>query len=262
MRSYSANGIVLHRNLIGESDRIITIFSGEHGKFRAVAKGSRKPGSRLSGATELFSESQFLISRGKSLDIVSQCEIRRSFPALRNNLDLLARATYLCELLDHMTVDHDATASESILGLTRDALEILQHADIYPDAALHMYEIHLLAILGYAPNIDCCTHCGDALEEKSGVFSAAYGGILCPRDRSRAQDACVLSFEAMDIMRRLRDSDIEVILTLAPSRRVAAEVARALRSYIDHRIERRLKSVDFLNQVRQYHESPSEMTSG
>src|SRR5215468_2707066 len=103
MPAYTTTGLVLHRLNLGETDKILTLYTREHGKLSAVAKGARRAGSRLSGATELFTDSKFLLATGKTLDIVTQCEIRESFPALRNDLERLARATYFCELLDRMT---------------------------------------------------------------------------------------------------------------------------------------------------------------
>src|SRR5581483_4451126 len=108
MPVYKATGLVLHRLNLGETDKILTLYTREHGKLSAVVKGARRPTSRLSGATELFTLSRLLLATGKSLDIVTQCEIRETFPRLRADLDLLARATYFCELLDRLTLERDA----------------------------------------------------------------------------------------------------------------------------------------------------------
>ena len=96
MPVYKVNAVVLRRTDLGETDRILRLLTKEAGKVDAVAKGARRGMSRLSGATELFTFSRMLLAVGKSLDIVSQCEIRETFPALRDDLSHLARATYLC----------------------------------------------------------------------------------------------------------------------------------------------------------------------
>src|SRR5947209_8573031 len=108
MPAYPATGLVLSRRNLGETDRILTLYTREHGKLGAVAKGARRSGSRLSGATEPFTESRFLLATGRSLDIVTQCEVRQSFPGLRTDLEMLARATYFCELLSTFTVERDS----------------------------------------------------------------------------------------------------------------------------------------------------------
>src|SRR5579871_4481700 len=132
MPSYTAAGLVLRRINLGETDKILTLYTREHGKLSAVAKGARRAGSRLSGATELFTYSR----------------------------NLLARATYLCELLDRLTLERDATMSEELCDLTLSALYLLKRAQDYPDGVVHAYELRLLAALGYAPVLDRCVRCG------------------------------------------------------------------------------------------------------
>ncbi len=166
MPVYTATGLVLHRINLGETDKILTLYTRERGKLSAVAKGARRVTSRFSGATELFTVSRLLLATGKSLDIVTQCEIAESFPGLRADLPRLVRATYFCELLDRLTLEHDATASEELFDLTVSALYLLERAEAYPDSIVHSYEMRLMAALGYAPVLDHCVVCGNPLERR------------------------------------------------------------------------------------------------
>jgi DNA repair protein RecO (recombination protein O) len=215
-----------------------------------IAKSARKAGSRLSGATELFTETRFLLGSGKSLEIVQQAEIQQSFPGIRADLEKLARATYLCELLDRLTAESDALQSPELYDLLLSALYLLQRATTYPDAVVHAYELHLLAEIGYAPALENCVRCGEPLTGRQIGFSPSLGGALCPADRYRADDAQSLSFDALKLLRLLSDSAPELLLTLQPAPRVAAEVARALRWYIRYRTDRDLKSLAFLDSLR------------
>src|SRR5579871_1222987 len=189
MPAYTATGLVLHRLNLGETDKILTLYTREHGKLSAVAKGARRAGSRLSGATELFTDSRFLLATGKTLDIVTQCEIRESFPALRADLERLARATYFCELLDRLTQERDSLQSAELHDLTLAALALLQRENRYLDGVVHAYELQLLAELGYAPVLDRCVRCGEPLGQRPVGFSPALGGTLCAADRYRVEDA-------------------------------------------------------------------------
>lgn len=250
MPTYTATGIVVHRLNLGETDKILTLYSREHGKLSAVAKGARRPGSRLSGATELFTVSKALLATGKSLDIVTQAEVTDSFPELRVDLGLLTRATYFCELLDRFTLEHDALAAEELFDLTVSALRLLEQAGDYPDGVVHAYELHLLGALGYAPALDRCVRCGNELERRQVGFSPSLGGTLCSADRYRAEDALPLSHEAVLLLQTLLRAESEALHALAPAPKVAAEVARVLRWYIRFRADRDLKSADFLDQLR------------
>lgn len=250
MPSYTTTGLVLHRLNTGETDKILTLYTREHGKLSVIAKGARKAGSRTSGATELFTETRFLLASGRSLEIVQQAEIQQSFPGIRTDLEKLARATYLCELLDRLTAESDALQSAELYDLLLSALYLLQRAENYPDAVVHAYELRLLAEIGYAPTLENCVRCGEALTGRQLGFSPALGGALCPADRYRADDAQSLSFDALTLLRLLSSAEPERILTLQPGPKVAAELARAMRWYIRYRADRDLKSLDFLDSLR------------
>lgn len=248
--SYTARSLVLHRSDLGEYDRILTLYTREKGKLSAVARGARRANSSLSGATELFVQAKVHLGVGRNLDIVSQCEIEKSFAALRSDLQRLARATYFCELLDRFTGDRDEASSEELFDLTVRTLLLLEHAETYPDAVVHAYELQLLSALGYAPVLDRCVVCGAPGGAWSAGFSPALGGIVCAADRYRANDAVLLSAESVTLLTQLQSADARELLELAPSSKTAAEVAKALRWFVRFRTERTLKTADFLDQLR------------
>src|SRR3989442_3918107 len=187
MPVYKANAIVLRRSDLGETDRILRLLTRERGKVDAVAKGARRGTSRLSGATELFTLSRMLLAEGKTLDIVSQCEIRESFPGLRNDLGLLARATYLCELVDRFAVEGEP--NPDIFDLLLSGLYLLQRPLKDRDVIVHSFELHLLAERGYRTELDLCVRCGGKIAGGRTAFSPSLGGLLCAQDRFAADDA-------------------------------------------------------------------------
>lgn len=248
MPVYKANAIVLHRFSLGETDRVLTLFTRDAGKLNAVAKGSRRPGSRLSGATELFTDARLLLAVGKSLDIVSQCEIRESFPGIRSDLALLARATYLCELTDRLTVDREP--DPELFDLLLSALYLLQRSKDCPDVIVHAYEMHALAQRGYEPALTACVKCSQPIGRGRNAFSPSLGGALCPEDRFVAQDAIQLGGGTLDLLRQFAKSEPEELIACRPDPRSLVEADRCLRWYIRYRTERELKSVEFLDILR------------
>ncbi len=103
MRTYATSGIVLHRIELGEKDRILTVYTRKNGKFAAVAKGSRRPGSKLGGASEPFTYSNMLFAVGRELDILTQAEVRESFPNVKSDIVRVAYGVYTLELVHHFT---------------------------------------------------------------------------------------------------------------------------------------------------------------
>ncbi|HXG25217.1 MAG TPA: DNA repair protein RecO [Chthonomonadales bacterium] len=248
MPVYKATAIVLHRIHLGETDKIVTLLTREVGKLNAVAKGARRLTSKLSGATELFTYSRLLLAAGKSLDIISQCEIQESFPTLRSDLSLLARASYLCELTDRLVQEREP--NPEVFDLLLSALYLLQRVRSNPDVILHAFELHLLAERGYAPELERCVHCGRELEPQGTRFSPLLGGMLCVQCRYAEKDSVPLSPKTRDWMRQILRLEPEEIVDVEISSDTEQELTRCLRWYIRHRAERDLKSAEFLEVLR------------
>ena len=87
-RLYRCEAIVLGRMDLGEADRILTLYSRQHGKLRVIAKGARRPLSRLGPHLEYFSRSQLMLARGRELDVVTGAETQDAHLAIRGDLDL------------------------------------------------------------------------------------------------------------------------------------------------------------------------------
>src|SRR5687768_9809563 len=96
-KTYRTEAIVLRRTDFGEADRLLTLFSRELGKIKAIAKGARKPQSRKTGHVELFMRTQFLIAQGRDLDIITQAEMVEGYQALREDLVRTTYASYAVE---------------------------------------------------------------------------------------------------------------------------------------------------------------------
>ena len=95
---------MLHRLSFSETDRIVTLYTRERGKLSAIAKGARKPISRLAGATEVLTCGKFHLAEGKNLDIIAQVEVKESFPRIHADLNRIAYGSYLAELVDKSLV--------------------------------------------------------------------------------------------------------------------------------------------------------------
>src|SRR3990167_2736637 len=98
MPSYKTRGIIIKRSNFSEADRLVTIFSKDRGKIRAIAKGVRRPLSKLGGHIELFCLTNFVIAEGRNLDIISGAEIEKCFFDIRSGLDKTSTAFYLGEI--------------------------------------------------------------------------------------------------------------------------------------------------------------------
>lgn len=227
-RLYRVRGIVLRRRDLGEADRIITIFTAERGKLRIVAKGTRRPSSKMAGHLEPFCATRLLVARARNLDIISQAETIEHFSALRASETAIATAGYLAELIDALMPEDQA--HESVYELTYAALRLLSE-DHDPRLVTHIFEMGLLRQLGYRPELVTCVMCGAEILPVPNGF-ALDGGVICPNCLRVRPDAVTLSVNALKLLRAIDRGDIERLFTLRVPNTIWREVGDVLNAYI------------------------------
>lgn len=177
-RLYRTDALILRRTDFGEADRLLTIYTPARGKLRLLAKGVRKTTSRKAGHVELFMLTNMLVAQGRTWDIISQAEIVQAYRGLREDLDKTSHAYYVAELIDRFTEEYDPnTPLFELLALT---LAHLEHVDD-PFAVLRYFELHLLNLTGFQPQLHFCVACQKPLEPvDNNYFHFVDGGVLCP----------------------------------------------------------------------------------
>lgn len=185
MPTYPLTAINVGSFPLGEADKVITMFSKERGLTKGVAKGAKKPGTKLSGKSELLCVNNLLLAKGKSLDIITQAESLETFPKLRIDLEKLTFAMYFAELTKAFG-DGLEEDSEQYFSLLLEYLERLSATERSPSALSIEFEFMLLQVLGLKPELKVCVRCRSPLTEYSiGTFVIDMGGICC--------DSCTIS---------------------------------------------------------------------
>ena len=246
-RTYRSEAIVLRRSDFGEADRMLTLYSRELGKIRVLAKGARKPQTRKTGHVELFMRTNFLIARGRNIDIITQAELVEAYPALRDDLVRTTYAAYAAELLDKLTAEEDRDLRK--YNLLSDALNWIAQGDNLLLAA-RFYELRLLSLAGYQPQLFRCVSGGEPIEEQDQFYSAELGGLLCPEDRDLDRRAQPITAPAVKVLRYLQTHNWDTVKVLQLQRKLHAELETIMQYNLRHILERNLKSVDFLNRLR------------
>ena len=251
-RLYQTEAIVLRRSDFGEADRLLTVLTPGRGKLRLIAKGARKPSSRKSGHVELFSYGRYLVAVGHDLDIVTQAETIEPFLPLHEDLLRATYAYYIAELTDAFTPEQDE--NQPLFGLLKEALGWLATADDLPLVARY-YEMHLLGLAGYQPQLFVCGACKKALEPEINYFSPAQGTVFCPQHGHDRTDTVELSANALKVLRFLQTRDWDTCRLLRLNPATQAEIERLAYRYITHHLERKVKSADFIERLRRQTEA-------
>jgi DNA repair protein RecO (recombination protein O) len=251
-RLYRIEAIVMHRSDVGEADRLLTVLSRERGKLRLNAKGARKVGSRKGGHVELFIRSKMLIAKGRGdIDIVSQVEMIDAYRGLREDLTRSTYAHYAVELIDAFA--EEGSEQPEMFDLLAEALTWIATTDNLPLAARY-FELKLLTLAGFQPQMFYCADKGEPLHEIAADdfygWSPNAGGALCPQHAQERSDSSRLSLNALKVLRYAIRSDYATFTALNLRDDVSSEVEQVMLRYVQYVLERKVKSVEFLNLLR------------
>ncbi|MDA3023442.1 MAG: DNA repair protein RecO [Actinomycetota bacterium] len=241
-RAYRDRGIVLRTHRLGETDRILTLLLQGRGKVRAVAKGVRRPGSRIGGRVEPFSHVDLELHEGRSLDIVRQVETIDAHDSLRVDDRLHAAASVMVELVD--VVAAEGQRDQALLRQLQAGLAALE-AD--PDSASVFVDAFLLratSIVGFPVLTGACARC--RAPGPHARLSVVGGGTLC--DDCGGDGTRQVGSDVIEAVRLLGDDGSwQALPALArehpEARATAGSYARA---FVEHHLDRRLRSYDAL----------------
>ncbi len=239
-RIYRTEAIVLSRMELGEADRILTVFTPRHGKLRIIAKGVRRPTSKLGPHLEYFTRAQLMMAKGRDLDVVTGAETLDPFLAIRSNLDALGHASHMAELLNRLTEDRQENVRA--FDLLARSLRLLADG-VDPFAVTRHYELALLGIVGFRPELYRCVQCSADIQAVPNALSVRLGGMLCAACRGSDVAARQLSVNAQKYLRTLDRSGLGGAIALRLDGGLAAEIEGALTAYIRHVTERDLSSL-------------------
>lgn len=244
VRSYQTEAIVLRQIKLGEADKILTLYSPTVGKLRAVAKGVRRPKSRMGGHVELLTRSQLHVAHGMNLDIVTQAQTIESYLGLRDHLPTIGLGIYLADLVDQFTEERLPNAP--LYVLLAEALRRLAAPGDHELIARY-FELHLLDYLGYRPRLRRCAQCQADLEPVTNGFRPASGGAICAGCRQPVDRA--LPVTTLKILRALHSEGWDLVDRLRLSHDQHRDLMFLLRSYLIYLLEREPKSLQFLSRL-------------
>lgn len=239
-RLYRCEAIVLSRVDFGEADRVVTIYSRQHGKLRVVAKGARRPLSRLGPHLEYFCRSQLLLAKGRDLDVVTGAETVNAHLGLRTDLDGYGHASHMVELVGRLTEERQENVV--VFDLLAGSLQLLAEG-VDPYHITRHYELALLNHLGYRPELLKCVECREPLTQASHPFMAELGGFLCEQCQPRGVALRHVSIGAQKYLRAVERGGLGAIVRLQLDATLRGEIERLLSDYLRHISERDLASL-------------------
>lgn len=245
-RSYQTDAIIIKRHKFAEADRLLTLFTADHGKVRAIAKGALRPGSKLGGNVELLTYSRLMLARGRNLDIVTQAQTIDTFLPLRESLELMSCGFYLSELVDTFT--EDGVEDRELFELLLNTLRELASSE-NGERIVRYFELRILDREGYRPQLQRCANCNHELLPEANYFSPAQGGVLCRSCGDLDMAARAISVNALKVLRFWLNNDFASASRVRINSDLARELKTLMRDNIKYILEKQLKSIDWMDRL-------------
>ena len=240
MPTYNDYGIVLNDYDFADADKILNIYTKENGLVRAICKGIRKLGSKLSGKVNQISCCCFQFAKGKNLDVVCDCEQINTFSLLRSDLTRLTYAILFAEVVSKFAHEKE-TESSHIYDLLYSSLDELQRTSD-PELFSIKFITQFLSIHGYKPQLETCVSCSLEVLKSENIYlySSILGGLLC------SECASVIDHKPVDVdvLKIIREYGVQ-----NTEREVRENVRKALallKEHINHRAKSSIKTFDLV----------------
>ena len=253
MTAQKTQAIVIRTFPLKEFHKIITFYTPDFGKVKAVAYGVKSPKSKLGGSLELLNHGTLLFQHreNRELQNITDFNLINGFDAIRSDFTRITYGCYFAELVD--SIASEGIASPEIFDLLRTTYQCLMEADDIPLLA-RGFEIKFIDCAGYAPELSRCVHCGLDVQgpttSRFGIaFSIRYGGVLCADCKNRDGAAFTMAPGSCELLKMLRKSEWERFNRIRASTRNHQELKRVLGSFIEYHTERTLKSLRFIENV-------------
>jgi DNA repair protein RecO (recombination protein O) len=246
-RSYLCEALTLKKQPLGEADLLVTLYTRDRGKLRAMAKGARRATSKLVGHLEPLTQVSLSLAQGRNLDFITQVQVVGSLAALKTDLKSIAKGLYVAELLDGFGAE--ASPSADLYHL---AIETLESIGLHPDSAwpLRYFELQLLQLSGLMPELHCCVDCRKPLSPGQHRFSPDVGGTLCAECNPAGARVRPLSLQALKVLRLLQRGRLAEIVPLRVSSPLALELKSLLTTTVTYWLDKEIRSNSFLEHLQ------------
>lgn len=244
MAAEKARALVIRATDWSESSKIVTLWTREFGKVRALAKGAKRLRSPFDTALDLLTLCDIVLLRKSSggLDLLTEAQVVERFGRLRGDLPALYAGYYIAELLASWTEENDP--HPALFDEVRDALEHLGQSQQSTGPRLVRFELVLLRELGYRPVLEKCAACGGPLTEERLSFGLALGGMICSACQPAQRERVALSLAAWQALKELEADADAWQRPIAQASRV--ELRRLFNDYVSWLLGHRPRMLTYL----------------
>lgn len=251
-QKYSTNAINLKSYDFGEADKIVMMYSKDKGLIKCIAKGSKKPNGKLCGRMDMFVANNLLLTKGKSMDTVSQAEVVNSFFRIRQDTEKMFYSMYCVETIKNFGEENDENC-DMIYNLLFSVLSKISDSksEVEIILATIRFQLKIMQVLGYAIEFHNCNICNEKIENSYSKFSFEYGGLVCEKHNLQRAKSYRIHPKIKDFLITLQNSDfnIETSYDRLADVKVSKPCFDILKEYIEHCSPKKFNSTKVLEAI-------------
>lgn len=237
------SGVVLRVTDTKETDRILTVLTADRGKIPLIARGARRKNSRLAAACQLPAYSELTIYKRGGWYMLDEASPLELFDTLGRDIELLALASWFCELTEAVCAEE--TPAPEVLSLLLNALYALCYTDRPPRLVKAAFQFRLMALAGFEPLADGCALCGRG-DAEAPMLDVQGGFVTC--GGCRGPDAGLrlpLTAGGLAALRHVLTADGKRLYSFTLEPGALAALDHAGEAFISAQLERGFRTLDY-----------------
>ena len=241
----NTDGLIIMEKSVSDSDRLVTILTRKFGVIRAFVRGAKNIKNKNFSATQLFCYSDFSIYKGRDKYIINESVLKESFWGLRCSIEKLSLSQYFCELILNLVGEDNN--SEDILRLMLNSLYYLSKGKMSDRLIKSVFEMRVLSMSGYMPNLVSCVQCGKA---NHLYFVPNSNGIMCKECYEKVNlFGFKLSESVLYALRYTVYSEFNKMFAFELKGQSEKDLSNITESYLLRCVDKKLRTLDFYKQL-------------
>lgn len=247
--NFVTDAINLKSYPLSESDKIIVMYSKDKGLIKGVAKGCKKPKSKLGARMDLLVANQLMLYKGKNLDTICEAKSINTFKNNRQDMNKLFYSMYISEVVNNFGVEEDPCAEETY-DLLYNALEKVANAKSKKDILISVikFQLKIMQIAGFGIELDTCLCCREQILDENMYFSSKMGGVICSECNNHLGIKTKMHHKLRDFLQAMLQFDFnyESDYDKKATDKVCTVCCELLKDYIQLHCHKKFKTTEIL----------------
>lgn len=251
-KNYTTDAINLCSYDLSDADKIVVMYSKDKGILRSVAKGVKRPKSKLGARMDSLVANTLQFSRGKTLDTICQAQTINTFTDIRKDILKLMCSSYISEIVANFGLEEDPASVETY-NLLYSALNKISSAENKKDVliAVIKFQLKMMLISGISPELDTCLSCGKRIVEEDMYFSKEKCGVFCSECNTKHLVNLKMHYKIRDFLTAMLQFDFNYVSEYdeKATEKVCIVCFNLLKDYISGHSDKKFKTAKVLAEV-------------